>query len=65
MLALAACSENEITEQNPEVNKPIGFDTYASVQTRGKEMIMEAIKQLWYFGVMAYQTTGDYSTTGA
>ena len=64
MLALAACSENEITEQNPEVNKPIGFDTYASVQTRGAEMTLDKIKQGENFGVMAYQTTGDYSTTG-
>ena len=64
MLALAACSENEITEQNPEVNKPIGFDTYASVQTRGQETDIEFIKQHG-LGVMAYKTTGDYSTTGA
>ena len=64
MLALAACSENEITEQNPEVNKPIGFDTYASVQTRRQETDIEFIKQHG-LGVMAYKTTGDYSTTGA
>ena len=64
MLALAACSENEITEQNPEVNKPIGFDTYASVQTRGIEADIELLKGDG-IGVMAYQTTGDYSTTGA
>lgn len=64
MLALAACSENEITEQNPEVNKPIGFDTYASVQTRGPERGIAALKS-YGIGVMAYQTTGAYSTTGA
>ena len=64
MLALAACSENEITEQNPEVNKPIGFDTYASVQTRRYETDIEVIKN-FDLGVMAYKTTGDYSTTGA
>ena len=28
VMALAGCSENEITEQNPDANKPIGFDTY-------------------------------------
>ena len=64
MLALAACSENEITEQNPEVNKPIGFDTYASVQTRSEERGIAALKY-YGIGVMAYQTTGAYSTTGA
>ena len=64
MLALAACSENEITEQNPEVNKSIGFDTYASVQTRSEERGIAALK-LYGIGVMAYQTTGAYSTTGA
>lgn len=64
MLALAACSENEITEQNPEVNRPIGFDTYASAQTRGEEADIAVIKND-RIGVMAYQTTGNYSTTGA
>lgn len=64
MLALAACSENEITEQNPAVNKAIGFDTYTSVQTRGTEGNLVTL-QGDNFGVMAYQTTGAYSTTGA
>lgn len=64
MLALAACSENEITEQNPEVNKPIGFDTYASVQTRGTEADIAVIKYDG-IGVMAYQTAGDYDTNKA
>lgn len=32
VMALAGCSENEITEQNPDANKPIGFDTYTAAQ---------------------------------
>lgn len=63
MLALAACSENEITEQNPAVNKAIGFDTYTGVQTRGTEVDLDAVKTSG-IGVMAYQTSGAYSTTG-
>lgn len=64
MLALAACSENEITEQNPAVNKAIGFNTYTSVQTRGTEVDLAAVKTSG-IGVMAYQTSGAYAATGA
>ncbi len=63
MLALAACSENEITEQNPAVNKAIGFDMYTGVQTRGTEIDLPAVKTSG-IGVMAYQTSGDFQTTG-
>lgn len=64
ILALTACSENEITEQNPDANKAIGFDTYTGVQTRGTEVDLPTLKTS-SFGVTAYQTTGDYSTSGA
>ena len=37
VMTLAGCSENEITEQNPDANKPIGFDTYTAAQARGAE----------------------------
>ena len=55
VMALAGCSENEITEQNPDANKPIGFDTYTAAQARGAENGLPAVKTSG-FGVMAYQT---------
>ena len=64
VMALAGCSENEITEQNPDANKPIGFDTYTAAQARGAENGLPAVKTSG-FGVMAYQTNGAYSTAGA
>lgn len=64
VLTLAGCSENEITEQNPDTNKAIGFSTYTAVQTRGAENNLPAVKAS-AFGVMAYQTNGAYNPTGA
>ena len=34
-LAIAGCSQNEITEKSPDANPPIGFSVYTGAQTRG------------------------------
>lgn len=34
-LAMTGCSQNEITEINPDANKAIGFGVYTGVQTKG------------------------------
>lgn len=44
LLALAGCSENEITEQNPDANKAIGFNTYTAAQARGAENGLPDVK---------------------
>lgn len=64
LLALAGCSENEITEQNPDANKAIGFNTYTAAQARGAENGLPDVKTSG-FGVMAYQTNGTYNPAGA
>lgn len=65
MLALAGCSQNEITEQSPEVNRAVGFNVYTGVQTRGTEMNLDAVKASG-FGIMAYLTpNADYATGAA
>lgn len=71
--ALAGCSQNEITEQNPDANAPIGFGVYAGVQTKGlvtdntdtdggsTNGLKVAGKG---FGIQAYLTAGNYTTAG-
>ena len=34
-LTIAGCSQNEMTEMNPDTNRTIGLDVYTEVQTRG------------------------------
>ena len=36
-LTIAGCSQNEMTEMNPDTNRTIGLDVYTEVQTRGTE----------------------------
>lgn len=36
-LLVAGCSQNEITEMNPDADKAIGFGVYTGVQTKGTE----------------------------
>ena len=57
-LAIAGCSQNEITEQSPDTNPVIGFDVYSGVQTRGTENTLETIKAPG-FGVMALNSGED------
>lgn len=51
-LAIAGCSQNEITEQNPDADKAIGFGVYTDVQTRGTETVINGIATSG-FGVVA------------
>lgn len=54
ILAMAGCSQNEITEMNPDANKAIGFGVYTGVQTRGTVTDYDAIKTASAgFGVVA------------
>lgn len=55
-LAMAGCSQNEVTEMSPDTNRAMTFDVYAGVQTRGAEMDLDALKTSG-FGFLAYKTT--------
>ena len=61
-LALAGCSQNEITEMSPDANPAVGFSVYTGVQTRGVETKLDLLKktpgttQGGGFGVLAYYT---------
>lgn len=64
-LAIAGCSQNEITEVSPQNTHPaIGFDVYTGVQTKGTETTATSM-QTSGFGILAYKTTSDgWSTDG-
>lgn len=73
-LALAGCSQNEIMEQNPDANAPIGFGVYTGVQTRGlvtdntntDGVTANGLKVGGKgFGIQAYLTAGDYTVDAA
>lgn len=64
-LAMAGCSQNEVTDINPDAHRAIGFDVYTGVQTRGAETDLVALKVSGAgFGFLAYKTEGDWSTKG-
>ncbi len=54
-LTLSGCSENEVTDINPDAKPAMTFDVYTGVQTKGKETTTDGIKA--GFGVLAYKTT--------
>lgn len=54
-LAMAGCSQNEITEQNPDANPAIGFNVYTGTQTRGAEATTPTLQNDG-FGILAYAT---------
>lgn len=54
-LAIAGCSQNEITNESPDANPAIGFSVYTGVQTRGKVADNTAL-QTSGFGILAYAT---------
>ncbi|WP_455592116.1 fimbrillin family protein [Bacteroides sp.] len=60
-LAIAGCSQNEITEISPEMNPPIDFSVYTGVQTKGTETTTTTI-QTSKFGIFAYLTSAAWST---
>lgn len=65
-LAMAGCSQNEVTDINPDAHRAIGFDVYTGVQTRGAETDLTALKVSDAgFGFLAYKTEGDWSTKNA
>lgn len=58
-LAIAGCSQNEVTDVNPDIHPAIGFDVYTGVQTKGAETTTATLKTAGAgFGILAYQT-GD------
>ena len=65
-LAMAGCSQNEVTDINPDTHRAIGFDVYTGVQTRGAETDLAALKVSGAgFGFLAYKTEGDWNTKNA
>lgn len=65
-LTMAGCSQNEVTDTNPDAHPVIGFDVYTGVQTRGAETDLAALKKSGAgFGFLAYKTAGDWSTSGS
>ena len=43
-LTIAGCSQNEVTEMNPDTNRTIGLDVYTGVQTRGTDTTTSTLK---------------------
>ena len=73
-LIVAGCSQNEVMETNPDANRAIGFGVYTGTQTKGlvtDNSLTDGTTANGLkvdgkgFGILAYQTTGDYSTSGA
>lgn len=62
VLAIAGCSQNEITEKSPDANPAIGFSVYTGAQTRGTVADNTAL-QTSGFGILAY-STGSTAWTG-
>lgn len=61
-LAIAGCSQNEITEVRQDANSAVGFSVYTGVPTRGKDVsntTMQGTCDVTHyggFGIMAYYT---------
>ena len=51
-LTIAGCSQNEMTEMNPDTNRTIGLDVYTEVQTRGTETTTSTLKANAGFGIL-------------
>ncbi|WP_455639513.1 fimbrillin family protein [Parabacteroides sp.] len=65
-LTLFSCSENEVTDINPDAKPAMTFDVYTGVQTKGKETTTSTIQgNSIGFGVLAYQTTDAWATSGS
>ena len=73
-MTMASCSQNEIVETNPDTNRAIGFGVYTGTQTKGLVTdnsltdggTANGLKVAGKgFGILAYQTSSDYSTSGA
>ena len=61
-LAIAGCSQNEITEVRQDANSAVGFSVYTGVPTRGKDVSNTTMQgasdatNYGGFGIMAYYT---------
>ena len=77
-MAVTGCSQNEVLETRPDTNRTIGFGVYTGTQTKGLvtdnatdpseggTATTNGLKMTDKgFGILAYQTTGNYSTGGA
>lgn len=60
-LTFSGCSENEVTDINPDANPAMSFDIYTGVQTKGTETTTSSIQAATSdgFGVLAYKTTAS------
>ena len=59
-LTIAGCSQNEVTEINPDADRTIGLDVYTGVQTRGTETTTSTLKEADAgFGIFAYKTSKE------
>ena len=59
-LTIAGCSQNEVTEINPDADRTIGLDVYTEVQTRGTETTTSTLKEADAgFGIFAYKTSKE------
>jgi len=77
-MTVTGCSQNEVLETRPDTNRTIGFGVYTGTQTKGLvtdnatnpseggTATTNGLKMTDKgFGILAYQTTGNYSTGGA
>lgn len=57
-LLTAGCSQNEVTDVNPDSHPAIGFDAYTGVPTRGTDTNLTSLKDNTNgnFGILAYYT---------
>ena len=57
-LAMAGCSQNEVTDVNPDMHPALGFDVYTGVPTRGAETTTTTLKDntTGNFGILAFYT---------
>lgn len=59
-LTFSGCSENEVTDINPDANPAMSFDVYTGVQTKGTETTTSSIQtEEAGFGVLAYKTSSS------
>ena len=66
-LAIAGCSQNEITEISPEANPEVGFSVFTGTQTKGTITDNTGTTgiQTTGFGVLAYYTGTDDFGSGS
>lgn len=56
-LAIAGCSQNEVTDVNPDIHPAVGFDVYTGVQTKGAETTTTTLKAANAgFGILGFYT---------